>query len=254
MIVSPPAPPKTTPMRNILPALLIPLILSGCGEVGKAPRATIPQRAGKMNRLCPQAPTATPQGGFDGLDLPAFLHDNAVEQIHASPIEFLNQFANELIKMPRGMRTSLARQGVKIHAIFGNSVKDDPSFEGDKTRDGRSWSNVPGSGGDPTRVVVNSLYKKHGSVNLVLHEHGHTLDSSGREIPLHAYTDWKAIAADPKTQSVMDMVCGSYCTTNDEESFAESLALYYACPASRAVLAESPLAIEYFMDLEEKFE
>ena len=102
-------------------------------------------------------------------------------------VNYVEQFKNEFEKFPQSLRIELTNAGNKIHIMEGSGVTVDPTWEPthEKTFDGRPWSEVPGGGGStakgykksPTRVVINHLYDNHGSANMLLHEHGHSLDS-----------------------------------------------------------------------------
>lgn len=188
--------------------------------------------------------------------MPTFFEENGVKEVQKSPEQYLIQFAHELIKMPLLMRKFLVGKGVQIHTIFGKSVKDDPSFSPreEKTFDGRQWDTIVGTGGNPTRVVVNSLYENHGCSSVVLHEHAHTLDlHSSWWRNLSSAKSWKAVMAEPQFAKLISENCGKYCTENPPEAFAEAFALYYNCEKSRQILAASSAAIAYFKDLESQY-
>lgn len=93
-------------------------------------------------------------------------------------------FLQSYNKFPLSLRTEMVTRGARMTIMEGAGVKTDPTFTHAQTFDGRDWSVVPGSGGEvsehyniPTRIVINSLNQNHGSSDLVLHEHAHTLDS-----------------------------------------------------------------------------
>ena len=131
--------------------------------------------------------------------------------------------------------------GAVIHLIQGSGISEDPTWEsGEKTFDGRSWAQVPGGGGipwmkkkAPTRIVPNHLYDQHGSSNLFLHEHGHSLDSIIEDKTISGSAEWRVIATSEQTQKFLKVTCGSYCIENVNEGFAELFAYYHACSLTK---------------------
>jgi hypothetical protein len=123
----------------------------------------------------------------------------------------------------------------------------------------KSLKLVPGAGGDPfengwdqnpTYIVVNHLYDNHGSINLVLHEHAHALDSTRSLREISNSTRWKAIALKPKTSHFLTDICGNYCTDNINEGFAELFAYYYACQSTREEIEKNlPPVAKFFKEL-----
>ncbi len=150
------------------------------------------------------------------------------------------------------MQEMLSR-GATITLIEGFGVTEDPTFRGTSTFDGRPWSEVPGSGGNPsarqpTRIVVNRLDDR-GSVNLFLHEHAHALNSLYRTKGLTNSRAWKQlIARNPGAKDLLHEVCGSYCLTNDDETFAELFAIYHS-GGSQMMERRSPEMAEFFRNL-----
>lgn len=173
-------------------------------------------------------------------------------------LTYVEQFKNEMSKFPLSLQKELNRAGNTIHILEGEGVTVDPTWEPvhEKTFDGRPWSDVPGSGGStarghkkaPTRIVINSMYEKHGSSNLLLHEHAHSLDSIKS---LHGISNslvWLRIQdAEPGVTKFLDEVCGKYCTENVEEGFAELFANYHGCSESRTQMErELPVISRFF--------
>lgn len=119
--------------------------------------------------------------------------------------------------------------------------------------------------GVPTRVVVNQLYRdraphglsslvrggNHGSINLFLHEHGHSLDNIYRDGTISKLTQWKELLdSDSNSHRFMMGICGTYCTQNLNEAFAELFAYYHSCDASRHQMEqEVPKIAEFFREL-----
>lgn len=173
--------------------------------------------------------------------------------LNRSDVEY---FLFEYDKYPRSLRSEMASAGGKIHLLQGEGVTVDPTWGGSIfTKDGRDWSRVPGAGGfiysypsHPTRVVVNHIYDRHGSVNLILHEHSHTMDHLYGERNLSGSKAWRDILQDEENQNVIRNLCGYYCLTDERESFAELFAYYHACDATRQHLTEVLPPVAEFMD------
>lgn len=185
----------------------------------------------------------------------------------------LEQFIFEFLKFPARLQEEMIEAGTEIRLMSGDGVAQDPTWETDPktqdaefderyaTFDGREWANVPGAGGAtlanariPTRIVVNKLYDRsvhgHGSINLFLHEHAHSLDSLYELRHISHSAEWRKIHGGQDVQQYLGNVCGKYCQSSAEESFAELFATYYACPASREQMdEEAPEAHDFFRDL-----
>lgn len=179
----------------------------------------------------------------------------------------LAQFLAEFARVPRPHAERVRATGTEIHLLHGRGVSEDPSwsFAETNTLDGRRFESVPGTGGYPylnspgkslypARFVSNHLYDHHGSVNLVLHEFAHTLDSVER---LHAFSDrpeWRRIVArDARFRRAMSGACGGtrYCLDQPGEAFAEAYALYYSCDASRRWLErQAPEAARFVRNVQ----
>jgi hypothetical protein len=140
----------------------------------------------------------------------------------------------------------------------GSGVTVDPTWVPSdlKTFDGRPWSEVPGGGGStareylktPTRVVINHLYDHHGSADMFIHEHAHSLDSIR---DLHGISNSRVwsdlLASEPNSYDFLTTICGAYCTDNVEEGFAEYFANYHGCQETRAQMErEVPRIAEFF--------
>lgn len=164
-------------------------------------------------------------------------------------------FLYEYEKYPRNLRQEMARAGGKINLLQGEGVTVDPTWGGSIfTKDGRDWSRVPGAGGfiysypsHPTRVVINHIYDRHGSVNLILHEHSHTMDHLYSERNISGSKAWRDLLQDEENQNVIRNLCGYYCLTDERESFAELFAYYHACDTTRQHLEEVLPPVAEFM-------
>lgn len=238
-------------MRSIV-CLTLLLIMAGCSE-----SPSIPEGPGSLLGLCdPQSGELASSGFKSEAELAAFLNSNKVTLVNNVPANYLVQFALELKLFPAGLRDYLSSRNVGFHLINGHAVIEDPTFNtygATKTNDGREWKNIVGVGTDPTRIVVNRLYQGHGSTNLVLHERAHTLDLQG--LPgigmLSKSDEWSSILRDEMSfRLLMKNTCGTYCTENSLESFAEGFAIYFSCARSRTLLKDSPRTIQFMKKLE----
>lgn len=107
---------------------------------------------------------------------------------------------------------------------------------------------------EPTRFVINLLYNhdpakgsSHGSTNLVLHEHGHALDSIFAYHGLSQKASWQAIMNNPANRDFLVKLCPDNYCLRAEEGYAESFAYYHNCEETRAHLEEvAPEIAEYF--------
>lgn len=164
-------------------------------------------------------------------------------------------FLYEYEKYPRHLRQEMANAGGKISLLQGEGVTVDPNWGSYiSTKDGRDWSMVPGSGGfiysrpsQPTRVVINHIYDRHGSVNLILHEHSHTMDHLYSERNISGSKAWRDILQNEENERVIKNLCGYYCLTDERESFAELFAYYHACDTTRQHLEEVLPPVAEFM-------
>lgn len=189
-----------------------------------------------------------------------------------SDLKNIDDLLFEYSKFPETLRQEMMNAGSRLSLIEGNGVSEDPKWILDakaanpaqdpfwtKTFDNRDWSTVKGAGGSsygsvkvPTRVVVNSLYKGHGSINLVLHEHAHSLDAIYKLDTLSQSEHWKALMSSnaDKVPSFLSTICGDYCVNNHQEGFAELFAYYHACDESRTHMENNiPAVADYFRDL-----
>ncbi len=209
---------------------------------------------------------------------------------HDPSLENLKQFLAELKKFPRTLYEELRAKGSFIRLIVGNGVTADSSFplalaQADPAyldkiahTDGSeaalasvSWATTVGSGGStlgepkqPTRIVVNHLYDDHGSSNLLLHEHGHNLDSINGDHSISNSNTWKALlngADKDKIQTLLTGLCtNGYCSTKDRteanaikaaqgEGFAELFSYYHSCQQARESMESYvPSIANFFKD------
>ncbi len=232
------------------------IILSGCSSSNET-RGSIPENPNSPNGLCKKAPTNLKSAGFENKEaLERYLAENKIEQLNSISIEYLIQFAFELKRFPSNINSYLVKLGIGFRVLQGKGVAEDPTFDGgESTPDGRSWSTVPGSGGNPTRIVANRLYSGHGSANLVLHERAHTLDFEGTSTHPSIFStdnEWLELMNTEKSfMTELQFYCGDYCTKNPAEAFAEGFAMYFSCEESRTVVESSPKVLDFFKKFED---
>ncbi len=169
---------------------------------------------------------------------------------------YLEEFLQEYNKFPASLRNEIIRNGGSITLIQGSGVTNDPSWRGSRsTNDGRSWDEVPGSGGAPyarmpTRIVVNMLNQNHGSSNLFLHEHAHSLDSTYSASGVSSSRTWKTLMeGNPEVADFLSE-CGGYCNNDERERFAELFSLYHDSGSSRSEMESAiPNIAAFFANL-----
>lgn len=166
------------------------------------------------------------------------LKSESIDEAH------LDDFITQVKKFPEHLMTEMISRKAKIHLIQGQGVTEDPTWGlSINTFDGRSWSNVPGAGGNPrsgrpTRIVVNRLHEGHGSVNLFLHEHGHALDSTYKTDGASNSKAWKELLKKAHIKEYLASICKKdYCLI-PREAFAEMFARYYESEETRLEIEE----------------
>jgi hypothetical protein len=206
---------------------------------------------------CPETSDEVPEGKSLE-DYESFFSANKIIPKTELSLNYVEQFKNEFEKFPLTLRQELIKAGNKIHIMEGSGVTVDPTWDASnqQTFDGRPWSEVPGGGGStargyiktPTRIVINHLYDHHGSADMFLHEHGHSLDSIQKLQGISTSQVWKdLLSAQEGSTKFIDDICGSYCTNNIDEGFAELFANYHGCEESRAQMErEVPRIAEFF--------
>lgn len=196
-------------------------------------------------------------------DLDAYFTQRGIVQITPGiERKYLVQVALELLKFPEELLVRIFKANGRINLIQGQGVSEDPSWIKDyATFDGRLWSYVPGAGGAPyasipgrmlpTRIVVNRLYEGHGSVNLLLHEHAHAMDSISAHEGISRSSAWRELVKNnPGFREFLQDHCHKYCVDNFNEGFAEAFAYYNGCVASRKKLEEkAPQVAQFFREL-----
>lgn len=150
---------------------------------------------------------------------------------------------NEVKKMPAFLLRLNSQMGIHIDLVSGGVANHTQArhLRGVLPRGyqegGRTWGRVPGAGGDtsgnPTIIAADSLYKNHGCINLVIHEHTHSFDSAMAkrhrlsQSKLSDTPQWLEIHRAYKWYDE------SYLTKHPEEAFVETVAAYYHSPESR---------------------
>ncbi|MCA1030389.1 toxin [Bacillus timonensis] len=150
----------------------------------------------------------------------------------------------------------LVDEGVKIK-LFNGKLTDEPTashLKGEKPRgyseDGPTWDDVPGIGGSKLVLVKighSEKGKGHGSLNLELHELGHSVDNQ----IFHKITenfDYKEIW---KNEAGKLFPNKPYFLNYPEEYFAETFAMFYYSYESRLQLKTlAPKTYRLFLELE----
>jgi hypothetical protein len=184
----------------------------------------------------------------------------AITQLHHN---FIESFLFEYEKFPLNLRKEMTKAGGTINLLEGTGVAMDPTWTGDYlTKDGRDWRKVPGAGGSffsmpriPTRIVINNIYNHtpdggHGSINLILHEHGHSMDRLYKDQVLSLSPSWLKIVTKPDVENVIRTMFGMYELTDKKEGFAELFAYYHACEATKTHLEQvAPTVADFFANL-----
>lgn len=158
------------------------------------------------------------------------------------------------------------KQGFPPPAMTVQQVSDTYAITTEGTR---NWRYVSGAGGvfdnpnfkSPTRIVLNRMYRSlhqnpdgkveerdQGSVNLVLHEQAHAMDSMYGHHPISDSPQWKAALNDPQSRAYTRKIFSSY-EERGEEGFAELFAYYHSCAASREQIERhAPALAKFFQE------
>lgn len=200
-----------------------------------------------------------------------FLKDNRIVMVNQVDREHLLNFHKEFQKFPSSLMEEMLTMKADIHILQGTGVMEDPTWEKEHVvsgSGGRGWDIVPGSGGFPyfkmagghsipTRIVVNQLYNTtneiggHGSENLFLHEHGHSLDSLYDAHDISATPKFRMLFSE-ENLPYLRSICPTHCFTKDGinyvEAFAETFTHYNACDASRINMErKAPEIADFFV-------
>lgn len=183
------------------------------------------------------------------------LRDHNITLVNDVEDKYIDEFLVELEKFPKNLFSEMLKKNARIDLLQGVGVTEHPMWKSDKpTWDERAWNTIPGSGGIPssniqTIIVVNSLKKGHGSVNLFLHEHGHALDNTYDYEAVSRSSEWQDLMSVESVRSFLVKNCGEYCL-HPREGFAELFAQFYHSHESKKKLElEAPEAFKYFENL-----
>jgi len=157
----------------------------------------------------------------------------------------LHSVNEQVAKIPAKALEAVTKAGSGIDVVGGKGITDHPHNAHLKgvvprgwEKTGKTWDDVPGGGAQhpnqrtiiAARGAANPY--SHGSANLVLHEHGHTVDACSRDSNNQRpsdQADWKAIHGKVKWPS-------PYQQAYAEEAWAESFAKMYNGEQTRAAL------------------
>lgn len=201
----------------------------------------------QYRRSCPIPADPDPVRSME--ELRPVLEANNIEILENNTVTALNveKFLSNYNMMPENLRNEMISGGARIRLMEGTGVGIDPSLRAIRTAEGtREWINVPGAGGlpsdgTPTRIAINHLYDNHGSLNLVLHEHAHTLDSLYGEHTLSSSPAFRnLLTSSPRAEEFLNMLCADrYCTPDKPvEAFAELFTYYHGCAESKNHMEE----------------
>lgn len=149
----------------------------------------------------------------------------------------------------RHKEMTLVGVSLKNHPNLQSLMKEGPArWKSDKT-----WADVPGLGrwlDSGAFIVLDSLHHGHGSVDLILHEMGHTIDELIGGWPSTDYSqsqDFSRVHARTPFAKVFEGQDIEYHRGDARENFAEMFAKYFHSEETRAKLAQDfPGAIEYY--------
>lgn len=194
--------------------------------------------------------------------LTPFMGVKTLESFEALPAEVREEALNEVMdiysRLPVSLITTLRQRNRGIDVVADN-VTTHPamrSYQNVRPRgwaEGRTWSEVPGAGATGnhgTIIAGNSLHRGHGSVDLILHEVGHTVDRYFKNRGAGMDFSSSRMFTEINTATPFGPLYGpsaSYQQSNEEENFAEMFALYFATPETRQHLSETfPEGHRYF--------
>lgn len=220
------------------------------------PVVTTPSR---MQRI--HCPATRPARMMTPEEQARYLRDNNMSVVYgtATP-EQIQAVIDEHQLIPAPIRRDMVARGARIHLIAGDRVGLDPSWNVERDRAPEAqrvdWDNsahLPGTGGFlgnpilPTRIALTRL-EYNGSANLLLHEHAHTLNSSGHLHALSSSQQWRAaLAQDSRATEFLRTICGSHCD-RPEEAFCELFANYFACEETKNQMREFMPTISRLFD------
>ena len=167
---------------------------------------------------------------------------------------------DEIAKIPEAMLRRAARAGARWEVVTGRGVTVHPDLaylsgvQPKQWPPGLIWDDANGAGGDDgsgpmTIVVANGIGPGFTQAwNLILHEHGHTIDRALRcPFIRETWADfdgWESLHA---ANIEAGLIGTAYERAYPGEYWAESFARYYCCMTGRITLPANVRA--YFYDL-----
>ncbi|MDL4839727.1 anthrax toxin lethal factor-related metalloendopeptidase [Aquibacillus rhizosphaerae] len=163
----------------------------------------------------------------------------------------LSNMVNRINRIDRALLEMLVDQGVKVR-LFEGKLTDEPLLyylKWDQPRGWKretTWENVPGSGGSwlvSAKIGASMPGKGHSSINLELHEIGHTVYHVLMNDPSYATKIQHAW-----NKEVEFMFSGQdYFVNYPSEYFAEMFAYYYKNKRTNAIIKlKAPVTYELF--------
>jgi len=151
-----------------------------------------------------------------------------------------NIIAREIDKIPDSVLYRIRMNGGTIDLVVNTGITIHPSYakyKGITPRGwegtGQTWDNIPGAGGvygnPKTVLVANKTTVMHGSKNLILHEHAHTIDAIFTKgyTPLSSSAKWQSIWT---KNGAKGLIPTPYEVSYAQEYWAESFAEYFNSP------------------------
>ena len=191
--------------------------------------------------------------------IPAVEHESLLTKIVDLPEnqdywDEASAIIERLSKLPRSLLQSLKNNHIKIK-LFTGSLTDQAEaahLKGIQPRGytTKSWDDVPGMGGSKTVLVKighSEKGKDHNSINLELHELGHSVD----KILLGNISETSDFQDIWMRDVNILFPNQSYFIDYPEEYFAEAFAMYYYSDDSRKdLLVKAPLTYEFIQSIE----
>lgn len=174
----------------------------------------------------------------DVVNKESWLMDNGVKIVsqRAPTNEEIDTLYSQMQLIPTPLLRIVMGSGSGIDIILGTSIVEHPQYaylKGQRPRgwpEGTTWDMCPGVGGGPGQPAVVAIHGLSGSVNVLIHETGHTVNLCMGG--LSAGGDWQAVwtTLQPLPQILQ------YEKDYADEAFAEGLARYLVGPPPRDIL------------------
>lgn len=111
--------------------------------------------------------------------------------------------------------------------------------------EGETWEGVPGAGAigsHPTIIAGDSLHQGHGTLDLILHEVGHTVDrflkNGNLRMDLSSTEMFQGLHRNTPFTILYGTHTGNYASSHVEENFADMFAMYFFSERSRRALEQ----------------